>query len=250
MQKIDFCLILTATINPGQMPDLVRKDSNIRLDDYKKSFEFWLRKSSVSKIVLIENSNYDLSCFHDLAKKYQNEKKEVEILSNNLNSKFDKSLGKGYGQYLCLNEVFKKSLIAKKTNYFIDVTGRHCVTNFEKILKDINLNETDIYINLSDNFKFCDANIYAGNKEFFINYIIPETSKTNDVIGDIFEKCVAKAVLKAVSDGYSLSKTPVYPIIEGYIGTNGKKYKHNFFKRLKLFFFRKLKIYFLNHKKY
>ena len=76
------------------------------------------------------------------------------------------------------------------------------------------------------------------------------STKIFDVIGDIFEKCVAKAVLKAVSDGYSLSKTPIYPIIEGYIGTNGKKYKHNFFKRLKLFFFRKLKIYFLNHKKY
>ena len=86
MQKIDFCLILTATINPGGMPDLIRKDSNMRLDDYKKSFEFWLKKSSIKKVVLIENSNYDLSYFHHLAKKYQNQNKEIEILSNNLNS--------------------------------------------------------------------------------------------------------------------------------------------------------------------
>ena len=41
----------------------------------------------------------------------------------------------------------------------------------------------------------------------------------------------------------SLSKTPIYADIEGFIGTNGKKYKQNIIKKIKLFFFRKLKIY-------
>ena len=54
MQKMDFCLILTATINPGEMPDLVRKDVITRLEDYKKSFKFWVNKSSVKKIVFID----------------------------------------------------------------------------------------------------------------------------------------------------------------------------------------------------
>ena len=48
MQNIDFCLILTATINPGDMPDLVRKNVETRLNDYKKSFEFWI-KNQISK---------------------------------------------------------------------------------------------------------------------------------------------------------------------------------------------------------
>ena len=74
MQKMDFCLILTATINPGEMPDLVRKDVITRLEDYKKSFEFWVNKSSVKKIVFIENSNYDLSFFYNLAKQFKNKK--------------------------------------------------------------------------------------------------------------------------------------------------------------------------------
>ncbi len=248
MQKIDICLILTATVNPGEMPDLIRKDINTRLNDYKKSFEFWLEKKNIKKIIFIENSNHDLSFFYDLSKKYKD--KEIEILSNNLNLKFDKVLGKGYGQYLCLNEIFKNSKLAKNSNYFIDVTGRHCVINFDAILDDIKKNSSDIYVNISNNLKFSDANIYAGNKEFFINYLIPETSKTNDQKGKIFENCVASAVLKAVSDGYSLSKTPIYPVIEGFIGTNGKEYKYNIFKKIKLYFFRKLKIYFFNHPKY
>ncbi len=250
MQKIDFCLILTATINPGEIPDLVRKDVGIRLADYKKSFEFWIKKPNIKKIIFIENSNYDLSYFHNLAKKYNSNGKQIEILSNNLNSNFDKNLGKGFGQYLCLKEVFDTSSIAKNTNYFIDVTGRHCITNFDNILNDINLNKSDIYVNLSDNLKFSDTNIYGGSKSFFLDYLIPETNKTNDSEGKIFENCVAKAVLKAVADDYTISKTPIYPVIDGYIGTNGKKYKQNIFKKIKLFFFRKLKIYFLNHKKY
>ena len=250
MQNIDFCLILTATINPGDMPDLVRKNVETRLNDYKKSFEFWIKKSNIKKMIFIENSNYDLTFFRDLANKYQNHEKKIEILSNNLNSKFDKNLGKGYGQYLCLKELFEISSIAKTTNYFIEVTGRHCVINFNDILKDINLNNSDIYINLSDNLKFSDANIYAGSKDFFLNYVIPETGKTNDKKGKIFENCVANAVLKAVSDGYTLSRIPIYADIEGHIGTNDKKYKQNFFKKIKLFFFRKLKIYFFGHKKY
>ena len=66
----------------------------------------------------------------------------------------------------------------------------------------------------------------------------------------IFENCVANATLKAISEGLILSNTPIYADIEGYIGTNGKKYKQNFFKKTKLFFYRKLKNYFFNHKKY
>ena len=247
---LDFSLILTATINPGDMPDLVRKDVEVRLNDYKKSFEFWIKKTNIKKIIFIENSNYDLIFFHNLANEYQNKGKEVEILSNNLNSKFDKNLGKGYGQHLSLQEVFKSSSIAKNTNYFIEVTGRHCIKNFDDILEDINLNKSDIYINLSNNLKFSDANIYAGSKKFFLNYLIPETSKTNDKEGKIFENSVANAVLKAMADGYSLSRVPIYAIIDGHIGTNGKKYKQNIFKKIKLFFFRKLKIYFFGHRKY
>ena len=250
MQKIDFCLILTATIDPGEMPDLIRKDIEVRLNDYKKSFEFWIRNPNIKKLIFIENSNYDLTFFHNLSKNYQSKEKEIEVLSNDLNLKFSKNLGKGYGQHLCLKEVFKISSIAKNTDYFIEVTGRHCVINFDDILNDIYLNKSDIYINLSNNLKFSDANIYAGSKKFFLNYLIPETSKTNDMEGKIFENCVANAVLKAVSDGYTLSRVPIYAIIDGHIGTNGKKYKQNFFKKMKLFFFRKLKIYFFGHKKY
>ena len=248
MKNFDFALILTCTIDPGNMPNLVRKNIETRLNDYKKSLNFWINNKDVNKIILIENSGSDLSYFRNLVKSENN--KEIEILSTNSNNSYDKNLGKGYGQYLCLKEVFESSRIAQKTDYFIDVTGRYCIKNFSLILKDIISNNTNIYINLSDNLKFADPNIYGGSKKFFTNYVLPETKKTNDSLNNIFESCVANATLKAISNGMSLSKTPLYADIQGFIGTNGKQYKQNVFKKIKLFFFRKLKIYFFNHKKY
>ena len=248
MKDFDFAIILTSTINPGDMPNVARNDTETRFNDYKKSLNFWINHKYTKKIIFIENSGYDLTFFRTLAK--SNQHKEIDIISTNSNNSFDKKLGKGYGQYLSLKEVFNSSEISKKTNYFIDIAGRHCIKNFNSILKDIISNNTDIYINLSDNLKYAHCNMYGGSKKFFLDYVLPELEKTNDSINSIFENRIANATLKAVSGGMSLSKTPVYHDIEGYMGTNGKKYKISIFKEIKLFFFRKLKIYFFNHKKY
>ena len=53
MNKIDFALILTCTINPVNIPNLVRNDPNMRLEDYKKSFNFWANHPRVNKIIFI-----------------------------------------------------------------------------------------------------------------------------------------------------------------------------------------------------
>jgi hypothetical protein len=248
MKDFDFAIILTSTINPGDMPNVARNDTETRFNDYKKSLNFWINHKYTKKIIFIENSGSDLTFFRTLAK--SNQQKEIEILSTNSNNSFDKKIGKGYGHYLCLKEVFNSSEISKKTNFFIDITGRHCINNFNFILKDIISNNTDIYNNLSNNLKYSEASIYGGSKKFFLEYVLPELERANDTANSLFENRIASATLKAVSSGMSLSKTPVYPDIEGYIGTNGKKFKQNIFKKIKLFFFRKLKIYFFNHKKY
>jgi hypothetical protein len=127
------------------------------------------------KIILLENSNFDLSYFNEVAENIKN--KEIEIISSNSNNEYDKSLGKGYGQYLCLKEIFEQSQIAKTTKYFIDVTGRHCVKNFKAIIEDIIKSESDIYVNITDNLKFADANIYGGTKKFFYKLLIARNKK-------------------------------------------------------------------------
>ena len=50
---LDFSLILTCTINPGDMPNLVRSDIEKRLEDYKKSFNFWSNNNYIKKLIII-----------------------------------------------------------------------------------------------------------------------------------------------------------------------------------------------------
>ena len=152
----DFSLILTCTINPGDMPNLVRSNIDNRLEDYKKSFNFWVENDFIKKLIFIENSNYNLNYFKNICKNITD--KKIEIISSNSNNTFNKELGKGYGQYLCLKEVFEKSVIAKETDYFVDVTGRHCVKNFDKIIRHIFNCKSDIYVNITNNLKFIRKN--------------------------------------------------------------------------------------------
>ena len=86
--NLDFSLILTCTIDPKDMPDLVRSNKETRLNDYKKSFNFWINNSYIKKIIFIENSSFDLTYFKNLAKNFKD--KEIEIMSSNSNNTFDK----------------------------------------------------------------------------------------------------------------------------------------------------------------
>jgi hypothetical protein len=234
-------LILTATIDPKGMSYTVRANIEDRLNDYKKSFNFWINQDKVKKIIFIENSGYDISYFKELSKKSN---KEIEIISSDFNNFFERKLGKGFGEYLNLKEIFEKSKIANKTNYFIVISGsRHIIKNFNKIFNDIEESNTDIYLNLKDNLKFADTQIFSGTKKFFENYLLPELSKVNDSVNNIFEYCAARATLKAIADGFSYSQIKIYPDIEGFGGSNGRKIKTNIFKKFRLFIFGRIKKY-------
>ena len=248
MKDTNLTLILTATIDPRGMLFLKRNNVNDRLDDYKKSFSFWCNREEINKIIFIENSGYDLDYFKDYAEKINN--KKIEIISSNINDSYDKKLGKGYGEYLCYKEIINKSKILNQTDYFIIVTGRHIISNFEKIYKEFIDSESDICLNLIDNLKFADANIYYGTLNFFKNYVVPETKKVNDTEEKWLEHCVADATLKAVADGMKFKQLATHPDVIGFIGTNNKVRKIRYLKKLRLYFFGILKRYFISHKKY
>jgi len=248
MSNLNFCLILTATIDPKGMPFLARNSIQDRLNDYKNAFENWCKHDSINKIIFIENSGYDLTFFNDLSKKFKD--KEIEIISSDVNNNFPRKLGKGYGESLCMQEIFDRSALVNKTKFFISVTGRHYIKNINTVINEIKSKKKDIHICLKDNLNYADTNFYAGSYFFFKNYILPETKKTNDSIGKFYEHCVADAALKAIADGMTFSQLSTYADIDGYIGTNNKKLRYNIFKKIKLFFFGKIKSYFFEHKKY
>tara|TARA_B100000029_G_C17580334_1_gene959448 strand:+ start:1598 stop:2353 length:756 start_codon:yes stop_codon:yes gene_type:complete len=245
----NFCLILGCTINPNRIQNLIRKDQNLRLEDYKIALKKWLKNSFANKVIVIENSGYDLSELIKISEEYKSEKK-IEFLSNDLNNHYPPELGKGYGESIILKEAINNSSLLKESDAFVHVSGRYYVKNFKSFIKEFILSNSDIFLNISDNLKYSTANIYAGKKEFLIKYLLPESEKVNDAKNYFFENCVASAALKAILNNYKFEIPKTYPIIEGIIGTNNKKYKYNIYQKLKLLFFGKLKNYFFKTKKY
>jgi len=246
--KFNYSIILTACINPIDIPFLKYTSVENRLSDYQISFTKWCKNDHVQKIIFIENSGYNLETFHQEAKRFP--EKKIEIISTNLNNTFEKKLGKGYGEYLCLKEVFEKSIIANETDFFLKITGRYYIKNFDDIYEDFYKRKSDIQIYLKDNLTFADTNIFGGSKVFFSDFVIPFSSNTNDTNGIFIEHCIAKAALSGINKNLIFNHFSVYPDIEGIIGTNNKKIKNNIFKKIKLFLLGKIKNYLFKNKKY
>jgi len=238
-KDFNFSLILTACINPINMPFLARTSVNDRLNDYKKAFNQWCSSKYIDKIIFIENSGYDLNFFHEKAKQFPN--KKIEIISTNLNNTYVKDLGKGYGEFLCLKEIFAISTISKDTDYFLKVTGRYYIKNINIIYEEFKKKQSDVHVYIKDNLTYADSHVFFGSKFFFSNYVIPWASKTNDTKGIFLEHCIAKATLSAINDNLNFNHFSVYPDIDGIIGKNNKIIQNNIFKKIKLFFFGKIK---------
>lgn len=247
-KEFNCTLILTACIKPVDIPFLERKSETERLEDYKKTFIKWCENKLINKIIFIDNSGYDLSFFNDKSKSFEN--KKIEILSTNLNNTFDKKLGKGYGEYLCLKEIQNQSHLFRESDYFIKVTGRYYIKNYANFFNEFIKKRSDIFVCMKDNLTYADSHVFAGTKHFFSNYLISSISKINDTKGIFMEHQLSKSVLLGVCDDLKFDHFTIYPDVSGIIGTNNKKFKNNFFKKIKLYFFGKMKDYFLKHKKY
>ena len=242
------CIIITATIDPKGMLFTKRNSPEDRLNDYKKVFKEFCKQQEVPNLIFIENSGYSLDYFQNEKKKYPN--KKIEIMSSRVNNDFSRNLGKGFGEHLSLKEVFDQSISLKDYDYFIKCTGRYHLLNFSSIFQSIKKEILTVNGYLKDNLKFFDTTILCGSKDFFIKYVIPETKNVNDSENIFFENCVANALLKAMADGYSFNQIKDLPIIDGYIGTNNKKFRYNIIRRIKIKILGKLKNYLISHKKY
>ena len=72
-----------------------------------------------------------------------------------------KKLGKGYGESLCLQEIFDKSALANKTNFFIAATGRHYIKNINAVINEIKNKKKDIHLCLKDNLLYSEITMFC-----------------------------------------------------------------------------------------
>lgn len=218
----NICILLTATINPQGVVFVKRSNPIIRENDYIKAFKSWINMQEFS-IVFCENSGYKIDKIKNIIKKHR--KKNIEILQFD-GQCFPRELGKGYGEAIIIDYAIKHSKLIKSSEYVIKVTGRYFVKNIKKMIDTLST-DNDIYVmaDLKKNLSWADSRIFACRSSFVVEYLSKYQNILNDSEGFYLEHALARAVLRAISDGYKWIPLPAKPFIIGCSGTSDTSYK-------------------------
>jgi hypothetical protein len=194
-------LLLTATVQPADVIFCERRDVSMRLDDYRHAFRFWLGEAAVRRIVLVENSGFDLEPFAALANRYGGGK-EVELIGFK-EPPFDPGLGKSWGEARIIRHAFDHSRLLRAGDAFVlKGTGRYCPTNFFRIWPRVMAGGLPFALaNFYPGHASADSRFFGGHAEFFRDYFLPACATVNDAAGRYIEHALADALSACIAQG-------------------------------------------------
>jgi hypothetical protein len=227
--KPNICILLTAAIDPKGVIFMQRNNPLVRENDYIESIKKWLENTTYP-LVFCENSGYSLHKIEKIIKSYLN--RETEILQFD-GQDFPREVGKGYGELLTIKYVIQHSTLSKHYDYVIKVNGRYFIKNIKKIAEVLVRNH-DIYVmaDLKNTLEYSDSRVFAFKIAFVLDYLSQFHELINDSAGFYLEHALARAVLRAISDGYKWVPLPAQPTIIGYSGTFNTPYRASKIRRL------------------
>lgn len=216
-------ILLTATVNPNGMSMTSIQNVQERRSQYIDTIKFWSTVENVN-LVLVENSNTSLKEDFRNIETLQ----DIEILTFDGNN-YDRSIGKGYGEYNCMDYAVRNSVFIKNSDWIFKVTGRYSILNFTSFFNYYLQNlDIDLMVDFKLNLTFADSRFFGFRKEFITNYLSKYKTIVDDSKGIYFENILLKASLNAIADGYVYRPYPTLPRIRGYSGSLGTKYNDSF----------------------
>lgn len=237
-------LLLLCNIDPKKVIRTKRKSIQDRISDFEKSLSFWLNLDFFKNIIIVENSNYKGDLFTKHIKKSIN-KKNIELIIYD-GQKFNRKLGKGYGWFQQIDKTLKISKNAKQSEYFVIVTGRYIIRNIKKILLQ---NKESLMCDINRNLSFAFSPVTFFSKKFLKNYWLKFGSKINDSKGRTMEHQQAKAILRAISDGYRWQLPYEAADIDAISGFSNTNYRRNLFYRISIRYYSYLKKFIFEFKR-
>jgi hypothetical protein len=231
-------LLLTATINPGQTVMVARRDPIVRLGDYQRALREWLSADASRKVVVCENSGYDLASLKSIAAAYDT--CEIEFISFFGNDS-GASKGKGHAELEMIKYVFSVSKLINTSEIVVKGTGRLTVRNAAVLFQSISAREFDVMCTLRKHLSFADSRLFAATPAFFENYLMPRAAMIDDNAGVTFEHALACAIASAVSDRKQWRPFPNFPLIEGISGTDGRVMTNSRLMRMNKVLFHQLR---------
>lgn len=211
-------LLLSATVDPGMTSMVARRDPMVRLKDYETSLRFWLASGAISKIVMFENSGYDIRTLKAIASDFPSCDVEFHSFAGNQSGA---SLGKGHAELLGISRTLKQSQLIRNADLIVKCTGRLWVSNSRELFPRIAERAFDVMCTLKQHLSFADARFFAATPEFINDYLVPRNEMINDAEGIFLEHALACATAKAIADRGAWRPFPNFPVIKGISGTYG-----------------------------
>jgi hypothetical protein len=216
-------LLLTGAVNPNNMTFTKLSDARSRAVQYIESIRFWLRTANIP-VVFVENSNVDFSGWFE--KEIQENRLEMLHFDGN---NFDRSLGKGYGELLCLEYAQQHSIYMRDADFVFKVTGRHKILNFPVFLKMAQqLPDIGLMVDFQKYMTFCDSRFFGYVPSFVPAYLSCFRNVLDDSRQVYFEHVFCMAALRAISDGYIFRPFVDFPRVDGVSGTSNTKYNSSY----------------------
>lgn len=223
-------LIITSSVFASS-PLTIITNPQIRENQYVRSILFYLNKTSITSIIVCDNSGFDYSK-HDFQFVAQQKQKEIEILSFKGDSKEVVKYGIGFGEGEILKYVIENSKILKNFTAYFKVTGRIIVKNINRIIEGVDSEKN--YFNQIRNKLIIpqnkvDTRLYFCQKNAFVDNLSYSYKNVTDMNGYFLEHAYYDALKK---NRVSYSEFKIIPKYSGFSGTYGKTYKDPLFKLL------------------
>ena len=185
---------MTASISTHGMKGAFFSDKE-REKMYLDTIHFYTNLFRDNKIqpnlIFAENSDWDLNYI-----KTQVNYPNIEYISLPA-SQFDISKGKGYNEFLLIDQTIKLSKLLSSSNGFIKVTGRYPILNIKYFINKIKTTDL-IYCDLKDHSLYdriglnwsghsCDTRIFYINTQFYTDNLMDKYKKCNDYTGYLAE---------------------------------------------------------------
>ena len=208
-------ILLTACINPGDMPQTFLKDNNERLRQYRHALDFYLNKTNYP-ILFVENSGTDIS--EPYCSYIESGRLEVLFFYGNQ----EKKKGKGYGEAKILEYALYNSSFIKDESIIIKITGRLIVENINEIINHRFPFQKDnsIVCSFNSDCKFADSRIFCAPTSFLKSFV-KHKNEIDDSNNIYFEHILSQ---QALGNNESVYPFWVEPSILGVSGSTGRVY--------------------------
>lgn len=223
------CLLITGCINPNREQGyLYLKDTEERLRQYIDSILYYIRYSTFHKIVYCDNSNYQYDKLEQLYFECKKFDKKFEWLSFCGDSDKVVVCGKGYGEGEIIQYAIENSNLLSQSTAFFKVTGRLKVLNINDLAGRIKADNTYFNRDIYSGRRALDTRVYSVNINFYKEYLLNAYHEC-----DIEKRSLENVFWLSLDKKYR--NLPVFPVVEGISGGNGRNYMNE--SKSKIWFF-------------